>query len=187
MILTALALVNARIRLLTNHTMHILNRVLNVLLFKHDLRVLKPPKPIYQHTKNMGVVGLIHWQVEEASRAAELAFTDTGTFALVVFGEETGFADALSFGDVTVFVVADVALCAEGEGVVQFMEVAETATAGCFEHRSGFFAAFLQLSFPYVLVEVPFLSYLFQVWSSLGIFIVFQFLKMVEKVDFFLF
>ena len=66
-ILTTLALVNARVRLLAYHTMHILNRVLNVLLLKHQLRVLKLPQPIYQHAKNMRVVGFVHGQVQKTS------------------------------------------------------------------------------------------------------------------------
>lgn len=66
-VLTTLALVNARVRLLAYHTMRILNRVLNVLLLKHQLCVLKLPQPIYQHAKDMRVVGFVHGQVEKTS------------------------------------------------------------------------------------------------------------------------
>lgn len=58
------------------------------------------------------------------------------------------------------------ALRAEGERVVEFVEVTETATTGCFEDPSGLFAAFFQLPFPDVIVEVSFISDRFVVRSS---------------------
>ena len=183
MIVATLAFINTRIRLLAYHTVNVLDRFLNVLSLENDLGVLKFPQSINQHAKYMSVVWLIHGKVQKPSWTAKLAFAYTGTFVLVVFWEETGFADPLCFWNVTVFVVPDVALCAEWEGIVKFMVIAETSSTGSLENPSGLFATFLQLSLPYVLVKVSFLSDWLRVSSSRNIFSIVKFFEMVKVVD----
>ncbi len=63
------------------------------------------------------------------------------------------------------------------------MEIAETSSAGGFENPSGLFAAFLELSFPYVLIKIFFFSDRFGVCSSGNIFNVVEFFEMVEIVN----
>ncbi len=183
MIFTTLTLINAWIRLFTYNTVNVFNRILNVLFLKNYLRVLQFPQSIYQHAKYVSVVWFIHGKVEKASWTAKLALTDSGTFVLVVFGEETWFTNSFSFWNVTVFVIPDVALCAEWEWVVEFMEIAETSSTGGFQNPPGLFAAFFELSFPYILIKIFFFINRLWICSSGNIFNIVEFFEVVEVVN----